>query len=82
MPEEGARLRLSLAGDPGQVMSFLRAPASSLAKLSVPCVHLRRSEKKEGPLGDPLPLTSNHISDSWEVASLYSAKSQTVAKAV
>lgn len=39
-------------------------------------------EKDELPLSDPLPLTSNHISDSCQVASVYRAKGHTVANAV
>ena len=39
-------------------------------------------EKEKLPLSDPLPLTSNRISDSCDVASVYRAKGQTVANAV
>lgn len=64
-------------------MSLPGAPASSLAELSVERVFLEPLKEKEKlPLNDPLPLPSNRISDSREVASLDRAKGQTVANAV
>ena len=52
-------------------MSLPGAPASSLAVLSVERVFLEPLKEKEKlPLNDPLPLPSNRISDSREVASL------------
>ena len=64
-------------------MSLPGAPASSLAELSVEGVFLEPLKKKDKlPLSDPLLLTSNHISDSCQVASVYRAKGHTVASAV